>query len=91
MGRCNTGITGRPDAGSPSIPTELRNATVMQTHPVLLSRHAPPPGQTWAKQEAHAVMQMRKEHPEQVCPALRHARHLLISSGVMVPANCPHL
>ncbi|WP_280385999.1 hypothetical protein [Nocardia wallacei] len=62
-----------------------------QAHPVLMAHNAPPPGRTWTVAEAHAVWQVHKECAATGCPALRHAKYVLVQANRMIPADAPHI
>ncbi|MBF6333595.1 hypothetical protein [Nocardia transvalensis] len=62
-----------------------------QAHPALMVCSAPPPGESWTPEDAHAVMQVHIEHPITSCPAKRHAKWVLVQANRMVPADIPHI
>nr|WP_040752902.1 hypothetical protein [Nocardia transvalensis] len=62
-----------------------------QAHPILMVHAPPSPGRQWTVAEAHRVMQVHKECPITLCPALRHAKSVLVQANKMVPADAPHI
>jgi hypothetical protein len=46
-------------------------------HPAFLSCTAPPPGVSWTPDEAREVAEIHEDCLATVCPAKRHARHVL--------------